>query len=157
MSNLPRTPRQLMEMYPYQFAQPMISREFHKGWFAIFANLCADVDAMLGDERQGFRWVQLKEKLGSARWYCRIELQDKRARAENQEWNAEEERLMRGVLELIQAATGKASRACIACGKPATLNSETGWLVVLCTLHSEERRSPERLERMWLEMDESAE
>lgn len=66
----PITSRHALEnRYPYMFAGKSIGIELYRGWFALLVQLCADIDAVLGEDKRGFRWVQIKEKFGTCRLY----------------------------------------------------------------------------------------
>jgi hypothetical protein len=58
------TPKQLEARFPYMFAGQNIGFSFYRGWFALFENLCQDIDALLGQGKRGFRWVGIKNGLG---------------------------------------------------------------------------------------------
>jgi hypothetical protein len=62
-------PKQLKDRFADMFAGQNIGFSFYRGWFALFENLSHDIDALLGQDKRGFHWVQLKEKFGSARFY----------------------------------------------------------------------------------------
>ena len=59
----------LEQRFAYMFRGPVISMDFFRGWFADFVDLCFELDAMLGDYKSYFRWVQIKEKFGGCRMY----------------------------------------------------------------------------------------
>ncbi len=60
----------LVRINPYQFRNSFSERyEFHGGWLSEFESVCGQVDALVGGHGSGFHWTQLKEKLGTARWY----------------------------------------------------------------------------------------
>ena len=68
-----KTPRELKARFPYMFrtADPF-AFEFPKAWFPAFVKLCEEIDALLGDKKRGFCWLQTKEKFGSARYYWKM-------------------------------------------------------------------------------------
>ena len=63
----------LVRAYPYMFAGPFIELVMYAGWHTPFTKLCDDIDAALGDNKRGFRWIQLKEKFGQPRWYWEMD------------------------------------------------------------------------------------
>jgi hypothetical protein len=42
---------------------------FYRGWLPITVRVCEEIDALLGNDKARFCWTQIKEKLGSARYY----------------------------------------------------------------------------------------
>ena len=69
----PKTPAELKARFPYQFDNPKsLGISFARGWFKGFAELCAEIDTLLGDDKRGFVWAQVKEKFGSARFHFDI-------------------------------------------------------------------------------------
>lgn len=122
----PSSPQELKTRFPYQFSGPHIGFSFTTGWFPIFAQLCIDVDRVLGLDKHQFHWAQLKEKFGVARWYASL----RKAKS------PEDEDIHRVVLKLIEEATSKARRACIVCSKAAKpYVSPDHYMLQLCEDH----------------------
>jgi hypothetical protein len=156
------TPRQLKERFPYMFAGQNIGFSFYRGWLALFENLCQDIDALLGQDKRGFHWVQLKEKFGSARFYW-----DMKGYANKLHVSVISEK---GVLELgphhpdsnspagqiealVRAATAATRSRCIVCGEAATLDQSDSYVLVLCEAHARQRRLG-KLDRPWFSDEE---
>ena len=138
----PTTPAELKTLYPYQFAGKSIELSFMRGWFSLFANTCRQVDDILGEDKRGFHWIQLKEKFGSARWYWTIT--DKARKADPD--------LNRRLMQLVADGTAKTDTACIACGSPGELDTHGGYHLVLCPTHAEQRKvEPESMQIIWLD------
>lgn len=135
-----RTPGDLIRRYSYQF-QRSIDLTFHKGWFDIFVQLCADVDAVLHENRYGFFWVQIKEKFGTARFHYMLDFfgDDLEDRTE------EQTRAAKAIFDLVEAAKSLTAQRCIVCGTPGTLNQDGGHLLTLCDFHAQLRLNGGRL------------
>jgi hypothetical protein len=62
----------LRDRYPYQFARVFAyGMSIEPGWLSIFERVCAAIDSELeasGTRKSNFSWLQIKEKLGSARF-----------------------------------------------------------------------------------------
>ena len=162
------TPRELRARYPYQFVRPHIELSFYKGWMSLFAQMCADIDAELGPNKRGLRWVQLKEKFGAARWYSQMDpLLEPNEDAEDQthlsiaEVN---ERLRRladpdelALRERIQAlrleAEARTQMTCIVCGEAGEVDRGTGYHLVVCPEHARQRRRGD-MESAWFSDEE---
>lgn len=100
------TPAELKARYTYQFSGPTISVSFTRGWFRIFAQLCDDIDVLLGEDKRGFHWTQVKEKFGVFRAHYQLGL-----------GVADREPDLRDkLMNLKVAAEVKTSKACAACG-----------------------------------------
>ena len=61
--------RALKARYPYMFVRPHIGQDFYRGWLADFIVACNAIDELLGADKRGFHFRQLKEKYGWARYY----------------------------------------------------------------------------------------
>lgn len=138
----------LVERYPYQFAPGgMRWYTFHAGWFAVFEQLCSDIDTVLGPNKHNFRWAQLKEKFGSARWYfdtqsgrtVRVDIQGadgvqmaRVLRRHCPDW-------LDQVAGLCDVAEARTEHLCIACGAPGEIDNSRHWLLVLCPEHGRMR------------------
>lgn len=130
----------LKARYPYQFQGEAIGLELPPGWLPIFSRLCEDIDATLTkEEKQTFYWVQLKEKFGTARFYCEMgEAKDSlrpeiRGAVLSFRPIAANEKI-RDLIAEAEAATGD---ICQKCGEPGTLRRGTWWRTV-CDRHEAE-------------------
>lgn len=132
------TPRQLKMLYPYQFEGPVIYLAFASGWIDVFAQLCADIDETLGQNKRGFEWIQIKEKFGSARFY--FHLLDLSHIRSDDEIPPEVLDLQHRLAALKNAAEVATARACIVCGLSGTANQDAPWRLTLCEQHAQERR-----------------
>ena len=134
-SDLIKTPGQLMRRYAYQFPWPSDHYVFFKGWFDIAVKLCADVDAVLKDDRHGFEWVQFKEKFGTARFQYRMGFSE----VEPEERTPEQVRVLNEIFKIVKAAKAESARRCIVCGVPGELNRDGGYLLTFCEKHAQSR------------------
>ena len=97
------------------FAGPAISIEFYKGWFPIVIGLCFEIDRMLGAHRDGFHWIQIKEKFGTMRLHFDL----------------------RGKLQgLVVKAGGESAQSCMVCGEIAERSHQSAWTVTVCEVHA---------------------
>lgn len=134
---------ELRALFPYQFNGPNIGHSLTTGWFPIFARLCLDIDRVLGADKQGFHWEQLKEKYGAARWYP----------AQRKPMSPEQEDTRKAIRTLIDEATSKARRACIVCGHEAhPYVGPDEYMLQLCEGHGEpfSRQGGDALPVFWM-------
>jgi hypothetical protein len=124
-----KNPKELRARYPYQFQGPKISMSFSRGWFCLFAGLCADIDQALGEDKRGFHWTQVKEKFGAVCLYFHL--------APGTNDHCPE--LMQQLLALKVKAEVTSQHLCAACGRPGAIEPGSDWLMSLCDRHHEER------------------
>ena len=117
----------LSKRFPYMFSGRNIGLSVGDGWMDLFAKLCEDIDALLGDDKRGFHWVQLKEKFGTARFYYGQELGDDAVFSE--------------IADLVNAAEQMTHTMCMQCGQPGKPNVKYGWVLTLCETHAAERHA----------------
>lgn len=132
--------------YPYMFAGRFIELVMYDGWHAPFAKLCDDIDAVLGADKQGFCWIQLKEKFGQPRGYWELhepsdltlDLQFEPA-TEAQDQTAQGPQhlgfskgvpgdMFDRIRPLVDAATSECDWRCAVCGQPGVRRTINGWL-----------------------------
>lgn len=116
---------ELKTKYPYMFEGPNIGIDLYHGWLPTFEAACDAVDKLLGADKAGFHFRQVKEKFGSARIYWASKNQDK-----------EVENAISQVLDDAEKAT---ESLCIVCGAPAEIKKYGGWSACLCDVHGRER------------------
>jgi hypothetical protein len=153
----------LKRRYAYQFDEPnSIGYTLHMGWIERFARLCADVDTLLGDaDKKRFRWVQLKEKMGSARWYWRL---GRRQPVFHVDVFAPDgvQSLQtggRGELEsklrdLVNAAMDDTAQLCIVCGLAGAVDWHDHYALVLCPAHVKQRQADGLTYRAFVVLDD---
>jgi hypothetical protein len=127
------TPRELKARFPYMFAKAgQYAFEFPKAWFPAFAALCEQIDALLGDKKRGFRWLQTKEKLGSARYYwpmtgrahsIHIDMISTKGVVTTlvNEPKSTQPTISNRIGELVNQAQEATSRICYVCGEPGEM------------------------------------
>jgi len=121
----PKTPAELKARYPYQFNNPKsLGISFARGWFKGFAELCAEIDALLGDDKRGFVWAQVKEKFGSASFHF-----DMVGRS------GKNVKIARQIQDLVFQAANRTAKQCIVCGAPGEMRNEGGYVLCLCDAH----------------------
>lgn len=163
----PQSLKDLQARYPYQFKDPELGIALAKGWVVVFAQLCADVDQVLGQDKRGFHWSQVKEKLGSARFYIqftgrqpdlRLDIQmqggvlsqvvpfERRIRTDQ---DRSFEQVKTEIQQLAMLAEQATRRVCLVCGNEGSQDVGTGYSLVLCPEHQAQRRLPEGLPPFW--------
>lgn len=138
-----KNPKELKARYPYQFAGPQISMSFSRGWFSLFAQLCADIDQVLGDDKRGFHWRQVKEKLGQARVYYQLA-----EGAVDRDPDVAEK-----IMSMKVQAEVASSKVCALCGRPGMIDLKPGWMLALCEEHRAQADAG-TLPSIWFEGDE---
>lgn len=150
----------LREAFPYQFSKDHISLEFYRGWMPIVAAVCVQLDRLLGDQRERFHWVQMKEKFGSARLYyafdgavaLRLDIISPGGVSSLRQSQPALPELNQAVRDLVHAAERATRTACLVCGAPAEIQSYDNYLLNLCSEHQPDKiRRPgdTRWEAVW--------
>lgn len=163
------TPAELKAKYLYMFPDESLGFSIAHGWIDLFAQLCADIEALLGEEKLRFHWIQVKEKFGSARFYWQFgkyeplltidifgedEIVSIRVPSVRRRKHAKDDELhMKRIDELVKSATRKTREMCVVCGEPGKLDSSGGYLLVLCPEHAQQRMDG-ALDGFWFDPDE---
>lgn len=139
------TPTQLKARFPYQFEGKHLGLSFAKGWFPAFTKLCADIDAALGEDKQGFQWDQIKEKFGWARYYylcdldgkppTRFDLFSESGLTLAAAAGKSKDPIFTEINRLIDEAETATKHTCIHCGKPGANSNQKGYYLVECEHH----------------------
>lgn len=153
------TPKQLQVKYPYMWAGKNIGISISKGWMLIFEDLCDAIDRILGDDKQGFHWIQVKEKFGSGRFYygykagsgpLRVDVRTPEGvmsfinePAHPKSLTEEKVAQRNTIFNLIQEAESKTSKSCICCGN-AGHQVEDGWIMTLCDKHEKLKKGDQQ-------------
>ncbi len=166
-SNQPLSLKDLQSRYSYQFKDPELGIAMAKGWVVVFAQLCADVDHVLGQNKRGFHWSQIKEKFGSARFYFQFEGRKPDLRLDIQmpggvlsqvvpferqvrtDQDRSFEQVNAEIRQLALAAEAATRRVCLVCGKEGSQDVDGGYVLVLCPEHQAQRREPQGLPNFW--------
>lgn len=136
--------RALKEKYAYMFVAPRFGQDLYRGWLADFIAACHHVDQLLGDDKRGFHFRQIKEKLGWARYYWRTEklkplrlsLFTNEGVLERQHGLESADDVENEISQILLNAEKSSRQKCIVCSEPAESRSFGGWLVCTCERHS---------------------
>mgnify|MGYP006202261665 CR=1 FL=1 len=124
--DLPASPQELRARLPYQFAGQHIGRAFPAGWFPVIAQLCLDIDELLGEDKMEFNWLQIKEKFGSATLFATMREPE----------NDDEQQRQDAIYRAIRAASNKTAAMCIVCGLTSQeVRSPAHYVLQLCPTH----------------------
>lgn len=168
--------RTLKARFPYQFEGARLGLYLCAGWMGLFEKLCEDVDQLLGADKRGFHWDQVKEKYGSARFYhqlgemtpdIRLDLHSEtgmasmvmpgESRPGASHYPDEVLRLVKGLRRLVIEAEKQTQHMCAVCGQPGELDRSQAWVLVVCPEHKALRaeldKKGERLDGFWLKFN----
>ena len=142
--------RALKARYPYMFVRPHIGQDFYRGWLAEFIVACNAIDELLGADKRGFHFRQLKEKYGWARYYwatdqvtpLRLSLIANGGVLERQYGLDSADRVDQQICQILLAAEKSSMQKCIVCSEHAESRSFGGWRVRTC-----DRHGPDAMER----------
>jgi hypothetical protein len=165
-----KTPKALRARFPYQFEGKNIGISTPRGWFASFSQLCADIDDLLGQNKRGFHWVQVKEKFGACRAYWSLDKDDGAIHVDifgpdglssfvndpsSKHRDGEKVALMKSITALVKDVMDKTIHTCAVCGAPGALDQTHGYLLVLCPAHTQQRKKDSSsMESLWFECEE---
>jgi hypothetical protein len=132
-----------------------------RGWIESFATLCVEIDELLGEDKRGFHWVQVKEKFGTARFYWHMQspgpthIDDQSPHGHASFKNASsageghsESSLQQRIGTLVASAEKETAKRCAMCGAFGNLDSTGGYYLTLCSAHSKQRHD-NTLQSMW--------
>ena len=160
------TPKQLRAKYSYQFNGRNIGFGFYKGWFSILVKACEDIDQLLGAEKYGFHWVQIKEKFGTVRMYWEwdrkaanefpkessINLRYQQVLAPHNKHD-DAAHLSDQLHAIVEAAETHTYHVCMVCGEPGKQVSFSGFIQTLCPEHAR-MKSAGKLPPAWFAEEE---
>ncbi len=146
-----RTLNDLKKAYPYQFTKRTYELGLTHGWFANFVTLCCGVDQLLkewGQGTQDFTWLQVKEKMGSARYHFTLipafeELSD----------YPEKRVIIQAIVKLTGPASNATVKICACCGESGSVDNYQGFYLALCERHKAMRHAGQNLS-IWLNSDD---
>lgn len=138
---------QLMKRFPYMFAGQQLGIDIYRGWLAEFVELCEAIDGVLGENKRGFYWRQIKEKHGSARYYfrtnaarpMRLSLSDGKSVREITT-GLDGHEVEQQIAKLCHDAEVKSATKCSVCGVPAKIQNCHGWHLCVCEKHAPTER-----------------
>jgi hypothetical protein len=123
---------------------------FHRGWMPILAGLCVEIEQLLGERREAFRWRQIKEKFGTGRFYYYLgNTHEKRLDmtnpAERPSFNADvPANVKEAIYNLVKQGEEETARSCMICGGEATPRAYAFYIFNLCDDHHPDKiRQPD--------------
>ncbi|MCR6480895.1 hypothetical protein NU688_32390 [Variovorax sp. ZS18.2.2] len=128
----------------YMFNGQHIGLAFYRGWLPDFIGACAEIDRLLGSNKRGFHFRQIKEKYGWARYYwatdnvtpVRLSVVAGSSVLERQLGVDGGDDVNEQISKILQIAEELSRQKCIVCSAPAEIRSFAGWLVCACERHS---------------------
>jgi hypothetical protein len=117
--------RELMDRYPLMFV-PLSAMDMTAGWYAVFENLCDDIDFLQEQQDLGFCWLALDEQFGRPCWNWAIRLFQPQGEALQ---------VLDQIKNQVEAAKKECLGRCMVCATPASLFQVKGWLSTTCTKH----------------------
>jgi hypothetical protein len=112
----------MLKAYPWMDQSQSIGSDVvNTGWKRLIDHLLVEIDAIMVNTSAVLTVFQVKEKLGSLRFYCDLR-------------NASDIQTEK-VAELIDGAVKVSTRTCIACGAPGVMQRRGGWIACLCDTH----------------------
>ena len=147
-----KTLKEIKQLYPYQFNGKNLGLSIANGWLPEFAELCKNIDDLLGENKRGFHWVQLKEKFGSARYYWSVKGRKDSVRVDlisskkvvsyetiPPGTKSPSQALFDQLSEMIDSAEAKTRNHCIVCGAAGKIDQHEGYVLLLCEMHAKQR------------------
>jgi hypothetical protein len=133
----------LKQRFDYMFYGPHIGLDIYRGWLNDFVAVCEAIDALLGDNKRGFHWKQIKEKYGFARYYfdtnevrpMRLSISDGKGVHEIT-YGLDGHEIEQAITKICNDAEQASATKCIVCGDPAVIKTYGGWAVCACEKHS---------------------
>lgn len=129
--------------HPYMFVEPHHGQDFYRGWIADLIVACDAIDHLLGNDKKGFHFCQIKEKFGSARYYwstdhvkpTRLSLTINKGVFERQFGLENANEVEQQISQILMAIENSSRRKCIVCSEPAEARLFGGWLLITCDQH----------------------
>lgn len=134
---------ELKQRFPYMFSGPHIGLDIFRGWLGDFIKACEAIDTLLGENKRGFHWKQIKEKYGFARYYfdtdavrpMRLSIRDGKGVHEITH-GLEGLDIEQAITKICNDAEQASLKKCIVCGEPAEIRNYGSWAVCACEKHS---------------------
>jgi hypothetical protein len=134
----------LKSVYAYQFTGPHIGLGMYLGWIPLVVQACTAVDELLGPDKRGFHWVQIKEKFGELRMYYEMEnfrtqvidIRSPEGRITMTHQPDGADTLAVTLHERLAEILQKSGECCIVCGAPAPMRDNAGYFLPLCDQHT---------------------
>lgn len=133
----------LEERFAYMFASPNLGLDIYRGWLPDFIDACEQIDVVLGGDKRGFHWRQIKEKYGFARYYfrtdsvhpMRLSISDGKGVYEITK-GLDGHEIEQQIAQICSNAEQASLTKCIVCGDTAAIKTYAGWAVCACEKHS---------------------
>ena len=140
--------RDLKNRFAYMFDRPSMGFDFYCGWLDDFIAACEAIDDLLGDDKRGFCFSQIKEKYGWARYYfktdhvrpMRLSITSPRGVHETVKGLSDEHEIEKNIAKILLAAEEKSMHKCMNCGAPAEIRKLNNMLICVCDEHAHEER-----------------
>lgn len=137
--------QRLVDGHPTLFGgePPRVSSDLPAGWHHLVDSFCTALEGELGDDaHQHFQVAQIKEKLGTLRFYYRFvrdeaDEDDKPAGGsfEASDPGRPTDELRARVRALVDVALLESESTCLKCGAAGALRNVDGYLTTLCDPH----------------------
>lgn len=114
------SPQALRDRFAYMFRYGYGEFYFARGWLQILFSASQKIDAVLGDDKRGFHWIQLAEKLGAKGFDYHLD------RA------CERDAVAVAVRAIADRAAVASKTACVVCGAPAECRQHKDYFLMLC-------------------------
>lgn len=150
----------LEERFPYQFDGCRQGVSMAAGWTGVFTKLCEDVDALLGENKRGFHWDEVKGKWGSMRAYFVLGKHEPDMRLDvtsgdsgggaaslivtpksQVDLSKDVQELMHKLRSVILEAEQQTQKRCAVCGQLSEMDMHDGVVMTLCEEHRAQRRA----------------
>jgi hypothetical protein len=131
--------------FNYMFEGPHIGLIFYAGWLPDFALTCEKIDALLGEDKRDFHFVQAREKFGAARYYYSVggearkildEILDVLSASQCRTAAQKRDPVVEEIDRLIDAAQQESGVTCMICGAPGEIIPSPQWLRCVCKKHT---------------------
>lgn len=137
----------LKAQFPYMFEVRGLGHDIYKGWLPDFIEACEQIDSLLGNDKRGFHFSQIKEKYGWSRYYfrtddatpMRLSIKDPGGLYETIH-GIDDKQIEQQIATILQNAEKKSMHKCINCGVPAEIQQVHGMLLCVCDEHAYEGR-----------------
>jgi hypothetical protein len=134
---------ELKQRFSYMFTGPHIGLDIHRGWLSDFIKACEAIDALLAEDKRGFRWKQIKAKYGFARYYfdtdfvhtMRLSISDGKGVYELTN-GLEGHDIEQQINKICNDAEQTSMTKCMVCGDPAEIRAYGNWDICACEKHS---------------------
>ncbi|HPH15065.1 MAG TPA: hypothetical protein PLC34_14760 [Burkholderiaceae bacterium] len=152
----------LQARFPYMFEGREQGLALPRGWQPVFEALCEAIDRVLGPDKHGFQWTQIKEKFGVARMYFSLDGRSSvlislmgtegvsTFRHAPEDPDGPVVALRGQINELVSDATRKTGSLCALCGAPGKSDVHGGYVLTVCPQHAQDRMTG-RFQQLWLE------